>query len=145
MILIIMFIGLIAYNYTKDIYTTKEIKYTEFVNLLNEKQIERVAITNDNLIITLKKSNTEYNGKTLYTVNINDGNLIKQLQELKVNYEGQARKQNPIVGMIFALAVALSFIYIILKNRYLKKENEKLLIQIRDLENKTVVKSVSQE
>lgn len=136
MILTIMFIGLIAYNYTKDIYTSKEIKYTEFVNLLNEKQIERVVITNDTLIITLKKSNKEYNGKTLYTVNINDGNLVKQLQELKVNYEGKARKESPIVYMIIILAVVLSFIYIIWKSRYLKKENQKLLIQIRDLENK---------
>ncbi|BCZ46457.1 hypothetical protein psyc5s11_25240 [Clostridium gelidum] len=85
-IIIIMLISsIMIFNYTKEI-TSNEISYSEFINLLNQNQIERVVIENDTLKITPKKNNTQYDGKILYTANINDGNLVQRLEESKINY-----------------------------------------------------------
>lgn len=139
-ITIMLISSIIMFNYTKKI-TSKEISYSEFINLLNQNQIERVVIENDTLKITPKKNNTQYDGKILYTANINDGNLVQRLEESKVNYDAITNKPNPIIGVIIIFAVILLFIHLILSNKYLKQENTKLIIKINDLEDKNSIKS----
>lgn len=135
-VLFILFI--VVFNYSKDTRTTKEITYKQFESLLNDKQIESVIISSENLIITPKKSNTEYNGKTLYTANVNNEKLISKLQELKVNYGIITTKTNA-TGIIFIVLpiFLLLFIYFIHRNKLSKRKNKKLLIKIKDLENKS--------
>jgi len=131
----ILFVFLMGFNYVKKLTTTKEISYNEFINLVDENQISQIVITDKEITIT-PRANSEYKGKILYTPNINDKNLIPKLQELKVNHSSIKTKENPVFGTIIALMIIMSFIGIIWRSKYLKKDKERLLIQIRDLENK---------
>lgn len=69
-----------AFNYARDSVTNKAITYNEFMQLLQDKEISKVVITSDNLLITPSENNQEYKGKTLYTANIADENLISALR-----------------------------------------------------------------
>ena len=83
---LIAFAFVIAFNYAKDTATTKKITYNEFSKLLSDKEISKVVITSENLIITPSENNQEYKGKTLYTVNINDESLIPALREANIDF-----------------------------------------------------------
>lgn len=131
----ILFVFLMGFNYVKKLTTTKEISYNEFINLVDENQISQIVITDKEITIT-PRDNSEYKGKILYTPNINDKNLIPKLQELKVNHSSIKTKEKPIFGIIIILIIIISFIGITWRNKSLKKDKERLLIQIRDLENK---------
>jgi len=131
----ILFVFLMGFNYVKKVTTTKEISYNEFINLLYANQISQIVITDKEITIT-PGDNSEYKGKILYTPNINDENLMPKLQELKVNHSSVKTKENPIFDMVVILIIIMSFICIIWRGKYLKKEKRRLLIQIRDLENK---------
>ena len=91
----------IACNYAKNVATTEEINYNEFIKLLDEKQISKVVISGENVIITPNKNNTQYKGKTLCTANIHDKNLIPKLQELGVDFEGRNENENSSFNWIF--------------------------------------------
>ena len=85
---------LIAFNYPQKVTSEKEINYKEFINLLDENEISQVLINEKNIKI-IPKDNSEYKGKVLFTVNINDEKLIPKLQDLKVSYSSVETKENP--------------------------------------------------
>jgi cell division protease FtsH len=104
---------LMVFKYAKDAATTKEITYNEFVDLLNNKEISKVVITSENLIITPSENNQEYKGKTLYTVNINDENLIPTLREAKVDFTGKNPQETPIMNFLLSWVLPLILMFLI--------------------------------
>ena len=114
---LIAFAFVMAFNYAKDSATTKKITYNEFLKLLSDKEISKVVITSENLIITPSENNEEYKGKTLYTVNINDENLIPALREAKIDFTGKNPKETPIMN--FALTWILPMILIFFMWKFL--------------------------
>ena len=131
----ILFVFLMGFNYVKKLTKTKEISYNEFINLVDENQVSQIVITDKEITITPRDS-SEYKGKILYTSNINDKNLIPKLQELRVNHSSIKATEKPIFAIVIILIIVMSFICIIGRSKSLKKDKERLLIQIRDLENK---------
>ncbi|MGL5153062.1 MAG: ATP-dependent zinc metalloprotease FtsH, partial [Clostridium sp.] len=99
---------LVIVNYTSQNFMNKEITYNEFRTLLSEKKIDKVVITSENLIITPSNS-TEYAGKTLYTVNIGDDNLIKALDEADVSYTGKNPRNSPIISFLLNWGLLIIF------------------------------------
>lgn len=134
---IILLVFLIGLNYLRKPDTTKEISYKEFMNLLDENQVSRVVIMDEEIKIT-PRDNSEYKGKTLYTLNMNDenGTLVSKLKELNVNYDIVTQVKSTIGGKLISLVIILLLAYCIWKNKSLRKDKRKLLIKIRDLENK---------
>ncbi|HEX9026931.1 MAG TPA: ATP-dependent zinc metalloprotease FtsH [Clostridium sp.] len=114
---LIAFAFVMAFNYAKDSAINKEITYNEFVKLLNDKEISKVVITSENLIITPSESNEEYKGKTLYTANINDNTLINKLDEAGIDFTGKNPKETPIMN--FALTWILPMIFIFFMWKFL--------------------------
>ena len=57
---IIAFAFVMAFNVAKDKSTTKEITYNKFIEMLDNKEISKVVITSDNLLITPSEDNEEY-------------------------------------------------------------------------------------
>jgi len=106
-----------AFNYAKDSATTREINYNEFVKLLNDKEISKVVITSDNLIITPSENNEEYKGKTLYTANVNDEKLISKLDEAGIDFTGKNPKETPLMN--FALTWILPMILLFFMWKFL--------------------------
>ncbi|AWK50065.1 cell division protein FtsH [Clostridium beijerinckii] len=114
---LIAFAFVMAFNYAKDSAINKEITYNEFVRLLSDKEISKVVITSENLIITPSESNEEYKGKTLYTANINDDTLINKLDEAGIDFTGKNPKETPIMN--FALTWILPMIFIFFMWKFL--------------------------
>ncbi|SHE95561.1 ATP-dependent zinc metalloprotease FtsH [Clostridium fallax] len=99
-----MVLGMIfMVNYTRTIMTTKEIPYNEFNQMLKDDQVKAVQIARDKITIEPKKD-TKYAGKTLYTVNVGDPDLIKDLNTANVTYNGI------ISNGVSVLDIALSWI-----------------------------------
>ncbi|EHI99869.1 peptidase M41 FtsH extracellular [Clostridium sp. DL-VIII] len=133
--LTILVVFLIGFNYLRKPNTTKEISYNQFMSLLDENQVSKVVIMDEEIKIT-PRDNSEYKAKTLYTLNIDDGNLIAKLQKLKVNYDIITQVRSTIVSKLIALVIILLFVYFILRNKSLKSDKKRLLIKIRNLEDK---------
>lgn len=56
---------IMSFNYIRETSMNKEISYTQFQQMVKDKQISKVIITNDNLIITPNDKN-KFKDKTLY-------------------------------------------------------------------------------
>lgn len=108
---------LMAFNYARETSTTREINYNEFINLLENKEISKVVITTENLLITPSENNQEYKGKTLYTANVNDETLITKLNAAGVDFTGKNPKETPIMN--FLLSWILPMVAILLMWRFL--------------------------
>ena len=92
---ILAFLFLYGFTATKNIMTTEQISYNKFLTMLENKQVESVVISSNEIKI-LPKENEEENSKrkVLYTGNVEDPNLINLLNEAGVEYRGEAIKDN---------------------------------------------------
>lgn len=114
---LIAFAFVMAFNYAKGATTTKLIKYNEFMTMLNNKDIAKVVITNEKILITPNENDEEYKGKTLYTVNINDEQLIPALKEAGIEFTGENPPDASIMN--FALTWILPMILIFFMWKFL--------------------------
>ncbi|MGL4773134.1 MAG: ATP-dependent zinc metalloprotease FtsH [Clostridium sp.] len=110
----VVLLVLVVINYASENFMNKEITYNEFRTLLSEKQVEKVVITSENLIIT-PINTSEYAGKTLYTANINDESLIKSLDEAGISYTGKNPRNSPIISFLLNWGLLLVFFFIMWK------------------------------
>ncbi|OOM76169.1 ATP-dependent zinc metalloprotease FtsH [Clostridium sp. BL-8] len=108
---LIAFAFLMAFNYARDEATNKEITYNEFLKMLDNKEISKVTITNDNLIITPSEDNTEYKGKTLYTANVGDQTLIDKLNTAGIDFTGKNPKESPIMNIALSWILPMVLIF----------------------------------
>ncbi|EHJ02183.1 ATP-dependent metalloprotease FtsH [Clostridium sp. DL-VIII] len=108
---LIAFAFLMAFNYARDEATNKEITYNEFLKMLDNKEISKVTITNDNLIITPSEDNTEYKGKTLYTANVGDQALIDKLNTAGIDFTGKNPKESPIMNIALSWILPMVLIF----------------------------------
>ncbi|WP_123053286.1 ATP-dependent zinc metalloprotease FtsH [Clostridium sp. JN-1] len=79
---------------------TKHIKYSDFVNYINQNKIEEVQISRDKLIIIPKKTNPNEKQKTLYTERIDDPDLVKKLDTAKIKYGGLPQENSTIKNFV---------------------------------------------
>ncbi|BCZ49065.1 ATP-dependent zinc metalloprotease FtsH [Clostridium gelidum] len=114
---LIAFAFVMAFNYAKDSTTTQRITYNEFSKLLSDKEISKVVITSDDLVITPSENNGEYKGKTLYTGNMNDQSLILALKDANIDFYRENPKQTPIMN--FALTWILPMILLFFMWKFL--------------------------
>ena len=66
-------------------YNVKEITYSEFKDMIDAKQIEKITIGNDTIDI-VPNSDSEYSNKKLYTIPVNDEKLVEQLRESGIKF-----------------------------------------------------------
>ena len=79
-------IGLIMmFNFTKATLTTKDIPYSEFINLLKEGKVEEISIGSSKIEIK-PKSNAGYNGMTLYVWRVSNPNLVQELETIRKDH-----------------------------------------------------------
>lgn len=109
---LIAFAFVMAFNYAKDTAMNKQITYNEFLTLLQDKEISKVVITSENLLITPSENNQEYKGKTLYTANINDENLIPALRAANIDFTGQnPSRETPIMNFVLTWILPMILIF----------------------------------
>ena len=103
-----VFMLLIVLNSVMRSFGTEHIKYSEFEQMLSQKKIEEVQIT-DNQLVIVPKSGTQKK-KILYTANIEKSNpseLISKLNASGVKYDGPVKNQNPFMDFFLEWIVPL--------------------------------------
>ena len=112
---IIAFAFVMAFNVARDKSTTKEITYNKFIEMLENKEISKVVITSDNLLITPSEDNEEYKGKTLYTAHITDDTLIDKLQAADVDFTGKNPTESPFLNILMSWIIPIGFFFLMWK------------------------------
>ena len=82
---------------------------------MQKKQITKIVISKENLIIT-PSEDSEYKGKTLYTVNLNDEELIKELKESDdIEFYGTNPKESVLLESLISMAIPLLLLFFMWK------------------------------
>lgn len=106
---------LLIVNYSKDIYNNEEINYNKFLSMVDEKQISEIVISTDSLLIT-PKAGTEFEGKTVYTANINDDKLIdKLIASGEIDFTGKNPKESILMNILVSWGIPILFLFIMYK------------------------------
>lgn len=79
--------------------TTEQISYNRFVDLLKQKQVEKVVIQKEKIVVTPKQQEGK-KIKTMYTGNLKDPGLITLLQESGAQYNTEVPETNPIMNFV---------------------------------------------
>jgi cell division protease FtsH len=110
-------------EYMVDI-KSQHIEYSEFINYVNQNQIEEVQIAKDRLTI-YPKDTLMGKGKILYTENISDADLLKKLDAAKVKYGGVEQGDNTIRSLILNWLIPV-LIFILLGRLLFGKLDKKM-------------------
>lgn len=92
---IIAFLFLYSFSTAKEMLTTKEISYNEFVEMVKNKEVKEVTVDGTALLIK-PQDTSEMKGKVLYTGNADNPDLINLLIENDVKYYPQITKQQSV-------------------------------------------------
>ena len=102
-------------SYGRNMYRNEEISYNNFLELMQNKQISKIVISKENLIIT-PTEDSKYKGKTLYTVNLNDEELIKELKESDdIEFYGTNPKDSLLLESLISMAFPLIILFFMWK------------------------------
>ena len=92
---IIAFLFLYSFSTAKEMLTTKEVSYNEFVQMVENKEIKQVTVDGTSLVIT-PQDTSEMKGKILYTGIADDPDLVKLLIDNKVDYYPEIKRQQSV-------------------------------------------------
>lgn len=122
---VMAFLFLYAFTSTKNFMTTQEISYNEFLNMVENKQVERVVISSTEIKILPKvDENSKGTGKVLYTGNVDDPNLISILNESGVEFKGESVQNDFIADFVLnwiIMPIILFFIFRFIAGRIGKR------------------------
>lgn len=86
---------LYSFSTAKEMLTTKEISYNEFVEMVKNKEVKEVSVDGTALVIK-PQDTSDMKGKVLYTGNADNPDLINLLIENNVKYYPQITKQQSV-------------------------------------------------
>ena len=116
---VITFIGITMLNSLLRNATYKEISYNEFIEMVNNDEVESVSLEQDRILITPTESAQESNGVnkfgyTYYTGYVNDDSLVPLLKRKGIEFTGYIPdSSSSIVEFLVAYVLPFLFIYII--------------------------------
>ena len=112
---VIAFLFLYSFSTAKEMLTTKEISYNEFVEMVENKEVKEVTVDGTALVIT-PQDTSDMKGKVLYTGNANNPDLIKLLLDNNVQYYPQITKQQSVfMDFIIINVLPLVLVFFIIK------------------------------
>lgn len=106
----------------------KQIDYSEFLTMVNNKQVESVEIYSDKLVITPKSDEdaSVVNKKLYYTGNLDYPQLVDKLYNADVKFTTPVKNtQSPIIGFILSWIIPFAIFYM-LGNWFMKSLSNKI-------------------
>lgn len=97
---LLAFLSLYLMSTVREKVTTEEIKYSEFLTMVENKEVESVTLSSNEIIIIPKEKN-EQTKKTLFTGNVDDPKLVELLVANDVEFSAKLMKNNYIMDIIF--------------------------------------------
>ena len=109
---VLAFVILYFFTVAKNYMTTDQINYNQFLDMLENKQVESVVISTSEIKILPKETGDEKsNRKILYTGNVDDPNLINLLNEAGVEYRAEPMQNNFFADFIFSWIIMPIVLY----------------------------------
>lgn len=107
----------LALNYfigKRNSASVSEVKYSEFITMLDEGKVEEVEFKNSTITFTLKEDKENKKGeKDKYTTGyINNPELLKKLDENNVVYDAPPNNTNPLLIFFVEFVFPLVFFYL---------------------------------
>ena len=98
----------------KSMSDVSEVKYSEFIEMLDEGRVEEVEFNNSIINFTLKEDEEGSSGvrKKYYTGYINNPELLQKLDDHNVTYDAPPNMTNPIVTFFVEFVLPLMFFYV---------------------------------
>ncbi len=98
----------------KSMSDVSEVKYSEFIEMLDEGRVEEVEFNNSIINFTLKEDKEGSSGvrKEYYTGYINNPELLQKLDDHNVTYDAPPNMTNPIVTFFVEFVLPLMFFYV---------------------------------
>ncbi len=98
----------------KSMSDVSEVKYSEFIEMLDEGRVEEVEFNNSIINFTLKDDEEGSSGvrKEYYTGYINNPELLQKLDDHNVTYDAPPNMTNPIVTFFVEFVLPLMFFYV---------------------------------
>ncbi|MBU3104606.1 ATP-dependent zinc metalloprotease FtsH [Clostridium gasigenes] len=111
---VMTFLIVYAFNTVKTSMGLEEITYNKFIEMVENKEIEKVLITDSEIKITpiLKD---EKDKKVLFTGNMRDQNLTSQLTEAGVDFNKSIVEQNYIIEFIMGWIIPALLMFVAFK------------------------------
>ncbi|MDR0465156.1 MAG: ATP-dependent metallopeptidase FtsH/Yme1/Tma family protein, partial [Treponema sp.] len=109
----------IAYFFKGNTSSVREIRYSDFINYLEQNQIESVTINDNNTLdITLRPQSQQGAVQLRTRIPYTDPDLLPKLREKNVNISGAAARMSPLrlVMDILPWAIFIFFIFFLLRN-----------------------------
>lgn len=116
---IVALIFTLGLNYVigkKQMESVDEVKYSEFIEMLDEGKIEEVEFSGSLINFTLKDDEENQYGvkKKYYTGYINNPALLEKLEEEGVVYDNPPDTTSPIISFIIEWVLPIGFFYLML-------------------------------
>ncbi len=102
----------LALNYFIKAATTEQIDYNRFVDMLTQKQVEKVQVSQNKIVILPKVKQGEKQ-KILYTANMSDPDLLKELRDSGASYGGIIENSDPVRTFITGWVLPILFFLLI--------------------------------
>lgn len=98
----------------KSMADVSEVKYSEFINMLDDGKVEEVEFKNSTITFTLKDDDENKYGvkNKYYTGYINNPELLKKLDLNGVTYDAPPDNTNPVFAFFIEFVLPLMFFYL---------------------------------
>ncbi|MBQ9610410.1 MAG: ATP-dependent zinc metalloprotease FtsH [Lachnospiraceae bacterium] len=110
---LLTFVVWAAYNKVKNM-SREEVTYDEFIQMLNDGEVDSVKIYNDEITFTPKDNPDSVYEKTYYVIRTDDYNLIERLDASGVVFEEVYEGGNAIILNIVSYGVMILAFYILM-------------------------------
>ncbi len=117
-LLIAALITLLLLSYLRGLVnstTNQKISYNEFIEMVNDGEVESISIASDVITITPKHQSNPYVQQTYYTVRVEDLTLTNRLLEAGVKFEQEeASSSDTIIYMIVSYVLPIVLVWVLL-------------------------------
>ena len=112
---LVAFLALYMISTVKDIITTDEIQYNEFLAMVENNEVASVTISSNEIVIKPKEDSKKESNKVLFTGNLNDPKLVETLVANNVDFSAEVMKNNFILNIIFNWVILPVLFFFIIK------------------------------
>ena len=113
MVVITLFVLLMVSSLTNRVssLTNQEITYTEFMNMVEEGEVDEVVFTSGQIQIKPKEQQNALYQTTYHTVNLGDDRLYEFLDEHNVEYTGKSNNTSNVIWQILSIIIPIALIW----------------------------------
>ena len=91
--------------------TNQEITYTEFMQMVEDGEVEEVVFTSGQIQIKPKEQQNALYQTTYHTVNLGDDRLYEFLDEHNVEYTGKSNNTSNVIWQILSIIIPIALIW----------------------------------